>query len=102
VLAEGELAQWRARMQRSPERGVRFVATRFAAKEAFSKAVGLGMRSPMSWRACEVVNLPGGQPSLRWHGPLAAWCTQRRLRAHLSVSDEADIATAMVVVEQLP
>uniref|UniRef100_UPI003FA7A101 holo-ACP synthase n=1 Tax=Salmonella enterica TaxID=28901 RepID=UPI003FA7A101 len=42
VLSEAELATWRARSARWPERGVRYLATRFSAKEAFSKAVGLG------------------------------------------------------------
>ena len=43
VLADGELATWRARSARWPERGLRYLATRFSAKEAFSKAVGMGM-----------------------------------------------------------
>jgi len=60
VLTEGELATWRARSERWPERGVRYLATRFSAKEAFSKAIGLGMRMPMTWRHCEVAKLPRG------------------------------------------
>lgn len=102
VLAEGELATWRARRARWPERGVRFVATRFAAKEAFSKAIGLGLRAPMTWRDCEVVHLSGGRPGFRLHGALQAWFAERRLRAHLSLSDETDYATGFVVVEQDP
>jgi holo-[acyl-carrier-protein] synthase len=54
ILSDSELATWRTRSQRWPERGVRYLATRFSAKEAFSKAIGLGMRMPMSWRLCEV------------------------------------------------
>ncbi len=100
VLAEGELAIWRARSQRWPGRGVRYLATRFSAKEAFSKAIGLGMRMPMTWRACEVANLPGGQPILVLHGALAEWFDARGLRAHLSVTDESDYAASFVVVEQ--
>ena len=60
ILSDAELVQWRARSARWPERGVRFLATRFSAKEAFSKAIGLGMRMPMSWRLCEVGKLPSG------------------------------------------
>ena len=48
VLADGEMATWKARSERWPERGVRYLATRFSAKEAFSKAVGMGMRMPMT------------------------------------------------------
>jgi holo-[acyl-carrier protein] synthase len=58
ILSEGEFAIWKARSARWPERGVRYLATRFSAKEAFSKAIGLGMRMPMTWRLCEIANLP--------------------------------------------
>src|SRR5207244_11925852 len=54
VPGPAELAVYRARRRRSAQRGMAFLATRFAAKEAISKAVGLGMRSPMSWRAVEI------------------------------------------------
>lgn len=100
VLAAGELATWRARSARWPERGVRFLATRFSAKEAFSKAIGLGMTMPMTWRACEVVNLASGQPSIVLHGALKDWCEARGLRVHLSVSDESDYAASFCVVEK--
>ncbi|MGE8603573.1 holo-ACP synthase, partial [Bordetella trematum] len=50
VLGDQELEKFRARSARDPQRGVRFLATRFAAKEAFSKAIGLGMRLPMTWK----------------------------------------------------
>ena len=50
VLSDAEFATWKARTARWPERGLRYLATRFSAKEAFSKAVGLGMHMPMSWR----------------------------------------------------
>ena len=57
VLSEGEMKMYRARSQRWPERGIRFVATRFSAQEAFSKALGLGVRMPMTWRPCEIGKL---------------------------------------------
>ena len=101
ILADGELATWRARSARWPDRGVRYLATRFSAKEAFSKAVGLGMIHPMTWRACEIVNLPGGRPAVRLHGPLAAWFEQRQLHCHLSLSDESDYAVSFCVVEKI-
>ncbi|MGV3494028.1 MAG: holo-ACP synthase [Ramlibacter sp.] len=100
VLAEGELKVWRARSARWPDRGVRFLATRFSAKEAFSKAVGMGMRMPMTWRSCEIANLPSGQPVIVLHGALKEWCEARRLTAQVSVSDESDYAASFVVVEQ--
>ncbi|MFE8645470.1 holo-ACP synthase [Sphingomonas sp. NCPPB 2930] len=99
VLGEDELAVWRARSARWPERGVRYLATRFSAKEAFSKAIGLGMVSPMSWRLCEILNLPGGRPTIVLHGALEAWCAERGLRVHVTVTDETDYAATFVVVE---
>lgn len=101
VLAEGELAVWRQRSARWPERGVRYVATRFSAKEAFSKAIGLGMRMPMTWRHCEIASLPSGQPTLVLHGTLKDWFDRQGWRAHVSLSDESDYATSFVVVENL-
>ena len=98
VLSGAELATWRARSLRWPERGVRYLATRFSAKEAFSKAIGLGMRMPMTWRACEVGTLPSGQPVIVLHGALKEWCEARALTAHLSVTDESDYAARFCVV----
>ncbi|NUZ06958.1 holo-ACP synthase [Piscinibacter koreensis] len=100
VLAPGELATFHARRASHPERGIRFLATRFSAKEAFSKAIGMGMRMPMTWRGCEVVKLPSGKPAIRLHGELAAWFDARGLVAHVSVTDETDYAASFVVVEQ--
>jgi holo-[acyl-carrier protein] synthase len=100
-LSEPEFATWQARSARWPERGVRYLATRFSAKEAFSKAIGLGMVMPMTWRRCEVANLPSGQPTLLLHGALKDWFDARHLSAHLSVSDETDYATSYCVVEFL-
>ena len=93
---------WRARSERWPERGVRFVATRFSAKEAFSKAIGKGMRMPMTWLRCEVGRLPSGEPTIVLHGELKNWFEERRLQARVSLSDESDYAVSFVVVEQLP
>ncbi|MEO6362731.1 MAG: holo-ACP synthase [Caldimonas sp.] len=100
VLGPQEMAVFRARRERIEERGVRYLATRFSAKEAFSKAIGLGMRTPMTWRGCEVVRQASGKPEIRLHGELARWFEARGLSAHVSVSDEADYATSFVVVEK--
>ncbi len=100
VLGDNEMQTYRARSERWPERGVRYVATRFSAKEAFSKAIGMGMRMPMTWRLCEVAKLPSGQPTLVLHGVLKEWFEAKGLTAHISVSDESDYATSYCVVEQ--
>jgi holo-[acyl-carrier-protein] synthase len=102
ILSDAELVTWRSRSARWPERGLRYLATRFSAKEAFSKAIGLGMRMPMTWRACEILNHPRGAPFIRLHGGLADWFTARGLRAHVTVTDETDYAASFVVVESDP
>jgi holo-[acyl-carrier protein] synthase len=99
VLGPGEIEVFHNRLARVESRGIAYLATRFSAKEAFSKAIGLGMRMPMTWRACEVLNAPGGKPQIRLHGALAEWFAARRLVAHVSVTDETDYAATFVVVE---
>jgi len=99
VLGPEELARYDERRARVERRGLAFLATRFAAKEALSKALGLGMRQPMSWRAAEIVNAPSGQPRIVTHGALATFVTARRLRLHISISDERDIAFAYAIAE---
>ncbi len=100
VLGPQEQRVFEARHARAARRGVSFLATRFSAKEAFAKAIGLGMRMPMTWRDCEILNAASGKPEVRLHGELATWFATRGLRAHVSVSDENEYAAAFVVVER--
>ncbi len=99
ILSAGEMALWRTRSAKVAERGVRYLATRFSAKEAFSKAVGLGMRMPMTWRLCEIAKAPSGKPSVVLHGALKEWFEAKGLSAQVSVSDETDYAISFVIVE---
>ena len=57
VLSDAEFKVWEGRRGRWPGRGLRYLATRFSAKEAFSKAVGMGMHMPMSWRPVSYTHL---------------------------------------------
>ena len=100
VLGPEELRVFQARRTRVEARGVAYLATRFSAKEAFSKAIGRGMHMPMTWRACEILNLPSGAPVIRLNGALAEWFAQQGLRAHVTVTDETDYAASFVVVEK--
>ena len=102
VLGPAEIEVFRARRARVEARGVSYLATRFSAKEAFSKAIGLGMHMPMTWRACEILNGPEGKPRIQLHGALAQWFAERHLQAHVTVSDEVDHAVTFVVVEHQP
>jgi holo-[acyl-carrier protein] synthase len=100
VLGPGDLQVFHARRARAPARGIRYLATRFSAKEAFSKAIGLGIRSPMTWRACEILNEASGKPVLRLSGELAAWFEAQGWVGHVTLSDETDYAASFVVVER--
>ena len=100
ILSEAELLVWRNRTARVAARGVSYLATRFSAKEAFSKAVGLGMRMPMTWRLCEIAKAPSGAPFIVLHGVLKEWFDAKGLTAHVTVSDEGDYATSFVVIER--
>ena len=102
VLGPHEMEVFRTRSAAVPARGVRYLATRFSAKEAFSKAIGMGMRIPMTWRACEILNHDSGQPYIRLHGALAEWFDARGLQAHVTLSDESDYVVSFVVVERQP
>ena len=100
VLGPHEIEVFRQRLAKVRSRGISYLATRFSAKEAFSKAIGMGMRMPMTWRDCEIVKAPSGKPQIRLHGALAAWFDAHGLSAHVSVTDETDYAASFVVVEQ--
>jgi holo-[acyl-carrier protein] synthase len=101
ILSEAEMAVWRQRSARWPERGLRFLATRFSAKESFSKAIGLGMRMPMTWRHCEVLNAESGKPTIALQGELKTWFEAQGLIAHITVTDETEYAASFCVVEKL-
>ncbi|ALM83823.1 holo-ACP synthase [Bordetella sp. N] len=99
ILGPQEILKFQARRKRDPRRGVLFLATRFAVKEAFSKAIGLGMRMPMTWRRVQTLNAPSGRPILVLAPELQAWYDTRFGAAHVSLTDESDMAAAYVVVE---
>ena len=100
VLGPHEIEVFRARYARVASRGISYLATRFSAKEAFSKAIGLGMRMPMTWRGCEIVNATSGKPEIRLNGVLADWFNAQALSAQVSLSDETDYAVSFVIVER--
>ena len=78
----------------------RFLAKRFAAKEAFGKALGLGVRAPALLPAIAVAHDALGKPCLEYSAELAAHLAARGLTAHLSLSDERNMAVAFVILEQ--
>lgn len=79
----------------------RFLAKRFAAKEAFVKALGTGMRHPATWHNIHVTHDALGRPGLGLEPELAQALAQRNIRCHhLSISDEAEMVVAFSVLEQ--
>jgi len=97
----------RARAEKRPFTRAGTLAKRFAAKEAFSKAVGTGFRRGVFMKDIGVVNLPGGAPTLALTGG-----ARERLDAlvppghaahiHLTLTDEHPFALAVVIITALP
>lgn len=79
----------------------RFLAKRFAAKEAFAKAAGTGLRHPLHLRSLAVCHSELGQPGFRCDAELSVWLNQRGITSHhLSLSDEQEYVIAYVVLEK--
>ena len=95
ILCEPELKRFRAH-----KRPVAYLAKRFAAKEAFTKALGTGIHAPANWHGVWVVNLKSGQPRLEFSGELKKFLREKQIRhAHLSLTDEHEMASATVILE---
>ncbi|SCX24961.1 holo-[acyl-carrier protein] synthase [Nitrosomonas eutropha] len=96
VLADSEWSEYVR--QTRPEV---FLAKRFAAKEAFSKAVGTGLRAPVMFGNIAVQHDTQGKPYFEFHQELIDWIGQRGIVSHhLSISDELTLASAFVVLEK--
>jgi holo-[acyl-carrier protein] synthase len=95
ILGEFEMQEFTLSKQPA-----RFLAKRFAAKEAFAKALGTGIRPPASFENIQVAHDDLGKPVFEFAAELSALLQSRQIRfAHLSISDEKAFATAMVVLE---
>jgi holo-[acyl-carrier protein] synthase len=95
ILVASELEVFRRRRKRAG-----YLAKRFAAKEAFSKALGVGIRYPVNWHNVWVVNERSGKPAFEFSEALGALLERRGIdRVHLSLTDEIGMACAFVVVE---
>jgi holo-[acyl-carrier protein] synthase len=95
ILVDHELERFRAHRKQAA-----YLAKRFAAKEAFSKAMGTGIRAPVSWHHVSVANQASGRPYLRFSAALTALLDRRGVRnVHLSLTDELSVASAFVILE---
>lgn len=97
MLSDGELPEFRSHAEPA-----RFIAKRFAAKEAFAKAVGSGLRAPVSLRRIGVTHDRLGKPALKFDEALGAHLAQLGITGHhLSISDERNLVIAFVVLETI-
>jgi holo-[acyl-carrier protein] synthase len=80
-------------------KSVHSFALRFAAKEAFSKAIGFGMRQGIRWRDIEIFHHPSGRPDFKLAGQALSVCNSNRISWHLTLSDEKNYGIAVVVLE---
>ena len=95
LLAPAEMADF----EQATDKAL-FLAKRFAAKEAFGKALGTGVRAPATLPAIAIGHDELGKPVFSYADELAALLREKRLTAHLSISDERDYAVAFVILEQ--
>jgi holo-[acyl-carrier protein] synthase len=95
ILSEQELAEYAT--QAHP---ARFLSKRFAAKEAFAKATGYGLRYPVSLKRITVTHDELGKPTFLFEAELTALLSKLGVvNHHLSISDERDTVVAFVVLE---
>lgn len=95
ILGPDEHAVWLEKSQPAA-----FLAKRFAAKEAFVKALGLGLRQGLQWSDIQVLNDALGKPYFQLSGEAERQIQMAGITAsHITLSDEADYAVAFVVLE---
>ena len=96
LLSRIELLEWR-----SVGNKTNFLAKRFAAKEAFAKAVHTGLRSPVTLHHISIAHDKLGRPEFVVEPPLQEWLCQQGIgRVHLSLSDDNGVVVAFVVAEK--
>lgn len=95
ILSERERSEFQSNSNQP-----RFLAKRFAAKEAFAKAAGSGLREPVSLRRISITHDGLGKPVLQFDETLRNYLAQLGISAHhLSISDERSVVVAFVVLE---
>ncbi|KLT73740.1 4'-phosphopantetheinyl transferase [Neisseria arctica] len=96
ILSQVEMHDWPGVAE-----PVKLLAKRFAAKEAFAKAVGTGIRAPVIFHNISVGHDELGKPEFICSGELQAWLKQKGIkRIHLSMSDEEEVVMAFAVAEK--
>jgi holo-[acyl-carrier protein] synthase len=89
----------RARFERTRDKAGH-LAKRFAAKEAFAKAIGTGIHPPFTWHSISITRDPKGKPGVRPSAEMETYLKKRGVTgSHLSLTDDAGVAIAFVVLE---
>ncbi|CDG96251.1 MULTISPECIES: holo-ACP synthase [Xenorhabdus] len=95
VLSDREWQQYQQHNQ-----PIRFLAKRFAVKEAAAKALGTGIRNGLAFNQFEVINDPLGKPTLKLHGEAETLADKLNVRSlHVTLADERRYACATVILE---
>ena len=95
IFTAGEIRYCDSKMNRYER-----YAARFAAKEAAMKALGTGWNHGVRWRDCEVVRMPGGRPTIAFHGKAGEFAAKLGMKnAALSITHTAEQAIAQVILE---
>lgn len=100
VLSAKELPVYEKRKSSSSERGLRFLAGRWAGKEAFSKALGTGFRGVVTFSDISILNDELGAPYLDLSGALKEKIDSQKFDCHITLSDSETSAMAVVVIEK--
>jgi holo-[acyl-carrier protein] synthase len=101
LLTPAEQTFFSQRYEKSPQRGLQFLSSRFAAKEALSKALGSGIRGLMGFQSASVLPDELGKPCIHLHGDLTKMFAHHRWLPHISISDEEDCVVAYCLIEIL-
>ena len=100
ILTPEEYALFMARSRQDSSRGLQFLASRFAAKEALAKALGTGIRGVMGFQAASILPDELGKPCVHTHGEMTKLFAANGWMAHISLSDDAGWVVAYCVIEK--
>lgn len=101
ILSEAEWATYEKRRTLSDGRGLAFVATRWAAKEAISKALGTGISGDVTFQSMIITHLESGAPTVSFADPLKHRLGEEGIRVHVSITDEKNVVAAFAVAEKI-
>ena len=99
ILSEPEWATYEKRRALSPARGLAYVASRWAAKEAISKALGTGISGDVTFHSMIIGHRDSGAPTVCFAEPLAERLSRESITVHVSITDEKNVVAAFAVAE---